>query len=434
MFITKVTRRSFFFMKVASHSESGERKNAATVTPLKVCMHVVGVARDDVRAIRAATSLVNAGFTVSIIDIESEGTLPTEEDLNGVHVRHMVVSRSFIATRFRNWAFLRAGWVFIRNVLWLVRIPTDIYHALDLPALPACYVASQLRRKPLIFESYELPFSTLALSDMTRGRRLLQAFLIPLINHIAPRCAGVIAVSPPIIEEMQKRYHISMVSLVRNILPYQTVVKSDRIRHLLGIKPGVSIALYQGYLQPGRGLDRLIRAAAFLEKDIVIVMMGNDKLGTQAQLEELIADVGVADQVKIIPNVPYNDLLDWTASADLGLIVYPPDYSLNIQMSLPNKLFEFLMVGVPVLSSQLDAVVEVIRTYDVGRVVISLAPADIAAAINVMLADRVALARMRRNAFSVAQQEFNWEKEQQRLIHLYRDVLARWGHVINQEK
>jgi glycosyltransferase involved in cell wall biosynthesis len=203
------------------------------------------------------------------------------------------------------------------------------------------------------------------------------------------------------------------------------VAKSDRLRQHLGLGPEVRIALYQGNLQHNRGLDRLIRAAAFLEPDIVIVMMGHGPKGIQAKLEALIAREGVSDRVRIIPAVPYEELLDWTSSADIGLIVYSSDYSLNVQMCLPNKLFEYLMAGVPVLTSELEAITEVVKTYDVGQVVSSLAPADVGAAINAILADPQALARMHRNALEAAQEEFHWEKESQRLIHLYRDVFTK---------
>jgi glycosyltransferase involved in cell wall biosynthesis len=152
--------------------------------------------------------------------------------------------------------------------------------------------------------------------------------------------------------------------------------------------------------------------------------MGEDRLGTLARLEALITSEGVADRVKIIPAVPYEELLEWTASSDMGLIVYPPDYSQNVQMMLPNKLFEFLMAGVPVLASPLEAVAEVIRAYGVGQVVSSLAPPDIGAAINAMLADQHALDRMRCNALRAAQEDLNWEKEQQKLVRLYHEILT----------
>src|SRR5207247_7864979 len=147
--------------------------------------------------------------------------------------------------------------------------------------------------------------------------------------------------------------------------------------------------------------------------NIVIVMMGRAVETTRVQLEDLIASKGVADRVKIIPPVPYAELLDWTASADIGLTIFQPGYTRSIRYCLPNKLFEYLMAGLPVLSSQLDAIAEVLKTYDVGQILPSLAPEDIGASINAMLADAEALARRRQNALEAAKQEFNWEKEKQ---------------------
>ena len=83
------------------------------------------------------------------------------------------------------------------------------------------------------------------------------------------------------------------------------------------------------------------------------------------------------------------------------------------------------MAGVPELASSLEAVVDTIRSYDVGCVVSSLAPADIGAAVNAMLADQYALDRMRCNAVSAAYANLNWEKEQQKLVRLYHGILVR---------
>ena len=80
------------------------------------------------------------------------------------------------------------------------------------------------------------------------------------------------------------------------------------------------------------------------------------------------------------------------------------------------------MAGLPVLTSPLDAVSEVVTNFDVGRVVYSLAPEDIGAAINTILEDVQALDRMHRNALAAAQKEFCWEQESPQLIHLYRGL------------
>lgn len=283
-------------------------------------MHIVGAASADVRAMRAATALTKAGFDVSIIDIESEEVQSTEENGEGIRIKHMFVPKAFSATRFKRWSLLRAISLLVRGTLSLVTTSADVYHALDLPALPACYIAAIVRCKPLVFESYELPLSTLPPSEMRMSRRLIQRLLALLLRHIIPRCRAIIVVSQPIVEEMCRRYQCSNLSLIRNIAPYRKVERSDILRQRLGLARHVRIALYQGYLQPDRGLSILIQAASFLEKDTVIVIMGKDKVGMRAELDALIASEGVAERVKIIPAVPYEDLLTWTASADIGWI------------------------------------------------------------------------------------------------------------------
>ena len=168
----------------------------------------------------------------------------------------------------------------------------------------------------------------------------------------------------------------------------------------------------------------LVRAASFLEPNTVIVMMGRDFGTTRAELEALIASEGVADRIKFMPPVPYNELLDWTASADIGLTLFPPDYSRSIRFTQPNKLFEYLMAGLPVLSSQLEAIEEIIETYDVGQVIPSLEPETVAAAINTLLADATALHRMSQNALEATKNDLNWEKESLQLIQLYEDIVV----------
>jgi glycosyltransferase involved in cell wall biosynthesis len=422
-------------MYMAKKAVSGEIKTApflntstAQVTttapsPIKVCMHVLGRASTDVRVMRAATALVQASYEVSVVDIEDERNHQNEEDIHGVCIKHIMVSGSFFSTRFDKWALIRTAQMLVRSVLRLIQTPADIYHAHDVSALPACYIAACLRRKPIIFDAHEMPLFERPLSELGRSRRWLHKLLTVLLSHILPRCAGIITVSPPIVEEIRSRYGIPEVTLVRNVPEYRAISKSDRLRQYLGLEPEVRIALYQGYLQSNRGLDSLVRAAAFLERDAVIVMMGKNVGTTQTQLEALIASEGVADRVKILPPVPYAELLYWTASADIGLTVASPDHSLNVRYYLPNKLFEYLMAGLPVLTSSLEAMVDVIKTYDVGQVLPSLAPADIGEAINRMLADPAGLARQRGNALEAARNEFFWEKESLRLIHLYQGIL-----------
>lgn len=382
-----------------------------------VCMHVLGIARTDRRVLRSATALVKEGMTVSIVDVEDQHTRPREEDFQGIWLKHVRMPGWFIPTRFKPWFLIKAFQVFCLGLFALLRTSADVYHAHDMMALPACYVAARMRRKPLIFDSHELPLDW---PQLARWRRL-HALATSMLKYLMPRCAGVITVSPPIAEELQRCYGGPAPTLIRNVPEYQTPVSNDRLRRHLGLSAQTRIALYQGNIQEDRGLDRLIYSAKFLDPDIVIVMMGRNVM--QVDLQALIAQEGVEDRVKILPPVPYSELLEWTASADIGLLILTGSYSLSIQMCLPNKLFEYLMAGLPVLASSLDAVAALLTTYDAGIIVRSLEPEEVGRAANMVLSDRAALSRMSKNALAAAQRDLRWDIESQRLLQLYRHVL-----------
>jgi glycosyltransferase involved in cell wall biosynthesis len=383
-------------------------------------MHVLGVARTDQRVLREAKALAHAGYDVTIVDIEGDPSRPREEDLDGLHLRHLIMPSRFKPTRFKPYFLVKQARITAAGARLLMRTKADIYHAHDANALLACYKAARRRRKPLVFDAHELPF----VEPSTTRYRLITALAVRRLRQITPHCDGIITVSEPIAAEFHKRYGGKPAAIVRNTLSYTPRVTSDRLRdrlrERLGLPPTTRIGLYQGNFQADRGLDGLVRAGKYLAPDCVIVLMGRG--GYEATLRELIDREDVGDRVKLLPAVPYAELLEWTASADVGLIIYPLTFSPNVLYCLPNKLFEFLMAGVPVLSSKLVAVEELLEQYEVGSVVPAVEPEIMGNAISAMLSGRERLARMRQNALAVSRADLSWEHEQQRLIALYAQL------------
>ncbi len=382
-------------------------------------MHVLGVGRSDGRVMREATALQQAGWEVFLVDLELDAQRPRQERISGVQLRHIVSPRWYTLTRFKPLFLFKLLRAFCFAVVKMLQTSADIYHAHDYMALPACYLAARLRRKPCIFDAHELP---LVEPSETRWRRL-RNIADAALKWMVPRCLATITVSPPIARDLQRVYGGSPPVLVRNVPEYQPPVASNRLRQRLGLGAQTRIALYQGNLQRDRGLDRLVRAARFLDPNVRLVLMGRNFMGDE--LPRLIAEEGVGDRVSILPAVPYAELLEWTASADIGLILLERAHSLNVQMCLPNKLFEYLMAGLPVLASSLDAVAEILETYEVRRVVASPEPLEIGRAINAFLADSQALARLRGNALAAARTDLRWDVESQPLLRLYRRALER---------
>jgi glycosyltransferase involved in cell wall biosynthesis len=402
--------------KTLPSTSQAPAKYVKSTAPAHVCMHVLGKARTDIRVLREATALAAAGATVSIVDIEGERDRPREEDIQGVRLKHLRSPGWFIPTRFKPWFLVKAFRMLCRGTFALLRTPADAYHAHDFTALPACYIAAVLRRKRLVFDAHELP-----LVDRAYDRRPVIRWLANrVVRAMVPRCDGVITVSPPIVAELQRRYRGPTATVVRNLPVYHPPVTSDRLRRRLNLDGQTRIALYQGNFQENRSLDKLIYAARFLAPNTIIVFLGKGE--SQAKLEALIEKEGVGDRVKIVPAVPYEELLEWTASADIGLTLFEPDWSVSIKLCLPNKFFEYLMAGLPVLTSPLEAIVEIVQRYEVGRVVSSLEAESIGKAINDLLADAQALEQMRANALRAAERELHWERESQRLITLYQQL------------
>ncbi len=394
-------------------------ERASQLSSTKVCMYVLSKGRTDVRVMREAVSLLEAGLSVTVVDIEPNRQ-PREELVQGVLFKHARAPSWRMLGRFKPWLLTKVSQM-LGSMFTVLRTPADIYHAHDITALPACYLAAVLRRKKLVFDAHELPVTDPSITQ----RPLLRRFATLLLRRMVPRCDGVMTVSPPIGPEIQRRFGGPAVTLVRNLPSYQAVARTDRLRHYLNLPPETRIALYQGGFQLNRALDSLVYAAPFLAPNTIIALLGWGPI--QAQLEALIKETGVEDRVKIVPRVPYEELLEWTASADIGLTLFSANWSASIAMCLPNKLFEYLMAGLPVLTTPLEAIVEIVERYDVGRVVPSLEPSVIGQAINEVLEDQAALERMRANALRASAQDLHWAVESQRLIEFYQHLQAAKG-------
>jgi len=268
-----------------------------------------------------------------------------------------------------------------------------------------------------VFDAHELPFAQPNLKSWRRLLRIAKSAL----RLMASRCTAIITVSDPIAREIHMQYGGPWPAVVRNIPPYHAPDEANDIIHrTLGLPEGVPVALYQGVFQGNRSLDVLVRAARYMDEGHVLALMGSGPALTS--LEALARAEGVTDRVRMLPAAPYEELLQWTASADLGLIAYRGDYSLNVRYCLPNKLFEYLMAGVPVLATELNAVADILRRYDAGVVVSSTEPEALGKAISATLADEPGRMRMRRNALTASQGELRWDVERTHLVDLYLAV------------
>ncbi|BCL79500.1 glycosyltransferase family 4 protein [Ktedonobacteria bacterium brp13] len=370
-----------------------------------------------------ARALVTDGYYVIIVDVVPE-VMPGQriEHVDGILFYHIVSPGWFRPTVWKPWFIAKLLCIVLRSIPVLLLARADIYHAHVEHAFFATLLAARFWRHRLIFDTPELTLYSPPFSERPFLREQALRFIRWMVMYSDLHITG----SPAYVPVLRSLYGDNNYRVIRHIPPRPFVEETDRM-HLherLELAPGIRIALYQGYLLPDRGLETLVRSASYLPPDCVIVLLGQS-FGTMAEdLQELIVSLHVEDRVKILPPVPYDLLLEWIATADIGLLLLPPDYSLSIRKCLPNKFFEYLAAGLPILCSELEVVASLVREHEIGAVVTDLVPEQIAQAIQCLLQDREFWRQAHAKVLQLVDtQGLYWELEKWHLLGCYCELM-----------
>ena len=164
-----------------------------------------------------------------------------------------------------------------------------------------------------------------------------------------------------------------------------------------------------------RGAEELVQAMAQLDDCFLMIIGGGDVLPI---LKQMVVDLKITDRVRFFPRMTYQQMMAHTQLAELGFCL-DKDTNLNYRFSLPNKLFDFIQAGVPIVASHLTEIEKIIRQYDLGLFIENHEPATIAATIHEALSDEARRAQWKKN-LSVAARDLCWENEEQKLLEIYR--------------
>jgi glycosyltransferase involved in cell wall biosynthesis len=196
----------------------------------------------------------------------------------------------------------------------------------------------------------------------------------------------------------------------------------DRIRERLGLDAATAIVLYQGNLMTERGIEESMEAILDVP-GAALVLLGYG--GSRDAYLAMAAEPRYRGRVHVLPPVPPTELLAWTASADALVMAIQPT-TLNHRYTTPQKLWEAMAAGVPVVASDLPGMAPIVNTTGCGVVCDPTEPASIAAAIRKILeAPADARAAMRQRALDAARTTYNWESQVIILHGLYDRLLAR---------
>jgi len=294
-----------------------------------------------------------------------------------------------------------------RLFLYLLFHKVDMLFSNDLDTLLPNYLASQIKRIPIVYDSHEYFTEVPELA----GRSFVQSIWRSIESYIFPKLKTVITVCDSIAQIYRGKYGVD-VKVVRNIPPTVSTKNPLKTKEELGIPTHKKIIILQGAgINIDRGAEELVDAMEFIENAALLIVGSGDVIDI---LKEKAKKAEINNKVLFFPKQPFDKLHHYTVHADLG-ISFNKDTNLNYRYSLPNKLFEYIHAGVPVLASSLIEMKNIIDTFQVGMCIEDHSLENIAQIINEIFENNSLLFQWKENT-KVAKTSLNWENEEKKLL------------------
>ena len=371
----------------------------------KAIVSVINDLSTDQRVHKVCNTLYKLGFDVTLVGRRQRKSLPLAE-------RDYITKRMFLL--FEKGPFFYAEYQ-IRLFLYLLFHRADILVSNDLDTLLPNYLMSKLKYANLIYDSHELFCEVPELQASPSKKKLWKR----LERWIFPKLKTVFTVNDSIAKIYGDEYNMKLkvvrnIPLLSNQAKIQQLNKSD-----LDLPTGKKIIVLQGAgINIDRGAEEAVEAMQYVNDAVLVIIGSGDVMDI---LKQMVIGLKLDDKVKFIGKVAFEKLLQYTQHADLGLTL-DKDTNINYRFSLPNKLFDYIHAGVPVLASNLTEIQKIIFQYSIGDCIDNHHPQHIADKINHILNETETLQIWKKNT-KIAAADLNWEKEEQELIAVYEKFL-----------
>jgi glycosyltransferase involved in cell wall biosynthesis len=353
----------------------------------------------DQRVHRTALSLMKKGYSVLLIGRKRKGSMPLPSREYPMHRMNLFFEKGALFYAEYN----------VRLFIFLLFSHADMLFANDLDTLPANYLASLLKGSKLVYDSHEY-FTEVPELEGRGFAKVTWEFIEKLIF---PRLRHVCTVNESIAKIYEEKYGVK-VRVVRNV-PVLSEPPPLKIRQELSLPQDVPLIVLQGSgININRGAEEAVAAMQFVSRAVLLIIGDGDVL---PELKKIRDSAKLHDKVLFIPRLPFSELNQYTRQAEIGLSL-DKDISLNYRFSLPNKIFDYIPAGVPVLASSLPEVKKIIGQYRVGVVTESHDPRQIAEKICYMLADEGRRREWKENTLK-AKKELCWQNEEKVLFSVF---------------
>jgi glycosyltransferase involved in cell wall biosynthesis len=400
---------------------------------VKIAMVVNSDPANDTRVKKEARSLTAAGHAVTVFGVRWPGKAPTVGDVGFPIVRPAMPAWVDARGPFNTLRKTAAWYERMRPLVDAAMATSpDVLHAHDLDTVGPASEAARARGVPCVFDDHEASYvdklPNYAPADARGVKRLA---LAAITRHVQRRgetleravrgrgLAAMITVSDSLADRLVSRFGGERPVVVRNCPLLRDEPRTDALREKLGLGRDAKLLVFHGSVTEGSGIETVIRAMRALPTEYVFALIG--RVWGQDRYEALARDEGVADRVRIVPFVPEAEMFRLVASADATVIPTEPN-CVGHEFGIPNKLFESLMIGLPVVASDVPEVAAILRRTGAGVTYPAGTPADpgaLASAVLRLCGDRAFWDRCRAAGLAAARDELNWERESKKLVAVY---------------
>jgi glycosyltransferase involved in cell wall biosynthesis len=365
----------------------------------------------DPRVRQEAVSLIGMGCRVRILAWDRDLKWPPFETMDGVEIERVFIAsthgRGATQIVFYAWLYLKMFW---RGL----RVPFEAVHCHDLDTLPLGFMLGMLRRKPVIYDAHE------SFPDMLEGSvpRRVQRGLVALENFFIRRIRLLITVGEKL------RRHFEERGATRSIVVgnwkrlgdfSRTPEQIAETRRMLGIPADAFVVACITQLLRDRQIPELLAAAA-QSPDVFVIIAG------AGVLEDEIREAAAGNPRIVFTGFISGRLIaDYTCAADAIYYGFDPANP-NARFSAPNKLYEALAAGRPLITGNFGEIADVVREADCGIVLAEYSAAEVRRAFAV-LQDGPTRRRMAANAGRTGRLSLNWEKAEETLYAEYSSMM-----------
>lgn len=282
----------------------------------------------------------------------------------------------------------------------------DIVNCHSLMVLPIGVLIKFFKGSKLIYDAHELETERIGLHGLAQKvSKFFERKLIKFIDRI-------IVVSPSIAEWYKQAYNLDTIYTIKNVPNKREEITSDILRKKFNLVEEDVLFIYQGLFGTGRGIDIYLNVFAKSSPNHHIVLMG------YGDLEDKIKSLALKHKnIHFHPAVKPSEIIDYTCSADIGLCLFE-NHCLSHYYALPNKLFEYIMAGVPPIISDFPDMNDIISRHDCGWSV-NVSQESLFETVNSITKEVI---KHKKSELSNCRLEYNWENEEKHLIEVYQHI------------